>query len=65
VRGQGADGIGHVAVGIIEELGEGVVGFEVGERVGFMPASNTCREYFPSEELGWDFILGRGKMIGF
>jgi D-arabinose 1-dehydrogenase-like Zn-dependent alcohol dehydrogenase len=33
-------------VGIIEELGEGVVGFEVGERVGFMPASNTCREYF-------------------
>jgi len=35
------------AVGIIEELGEGVIGFEVTERVGFMPASNTCRESFP------------------
>ena len=34
------------AVGVIEELGPGVVGFEIGERVGFMPASNTCRKLF-------------------
>ena len=44
----GADEIGDVAVGIIEELGESVLGFEVGERVGFMPANNTCRKYFLS-----------------
>jgi hypothetical protein len=27
------------------------VGFEVGERVGFMPASDTCREYKVSPSL--------------
>jgi hypothetical protein len=43
------------------------VGFEVGERVGFMPASNTCRERFPfskgfeNEKVVWILIL----VIGF
>ena len=33
---------GHEPVGIIEEVGSSVKGFEKGERVGFMPASQVC-----------------------
>lgn len=33
----------EIAVGVVEKVGLGVVGFKVGERVGFMPASDTCR----------------------
>jgi propanol-preferring alcohol dehydrogenase len=35
---------GHEPVGIIEELDEGVVGFAVGDQVGFMPASSSCQD---------------------
>jgi len=34
---------GHEPVGVVHKLGPGVVGFKVGDRVGFMPASNTCQ----------------------
>lgn len=33
---------GHEPVGVVAKIGLGVVGFSVGERVGFMPASDTC-----------------------
>ncbi|KAF4447579.1 alcohol dehydrogenase [Fusarium austroafricanum] len=35
---------GHEPVGIIEKLGDGVRGFAIGDRVGFMPATNTCQQ---------------------
>jgi hypothetical protein len=37
-----------LAVGTVAEIGEGVKGFAVGDRVGFMPASSTCRMWSPS-----------------
>ena len=33
------------AVGVVEAVGSSVRGYSKGERVGFMPASATCRQY--------------------
>lgn len=34
-----------LAVGVVEGLGSAVSGFTIGDRVGFMPASETCGLY--------------------
>lgn len=33
----------HAAVGVVEEVGSHVVGFQPGDRVGFMPPFEPCR----------------------
>ncbi|KAF1812766.1 alcohol dehydrogenase [Eremomyces bilateralis CBS 781.70] len=55
---------GHEPVGTVAELGEGVRGFAVGDRVGFMPASNTCLDC--SECLSGQHRFCSGKTaVGF
>lgn len=35
---------GHEPVGVVDQIGPGIKGFKVGDRVGFMPASRTCND---------------------
>lgn len=41
---------GTLAVGTVVKVGPGVSGFKEGERVGWMPAANTCRTYISMGE---------------
>lgn len=34
----------HIAVGVVVEVGSAVTGFSLNDRVGFMPASDTCNK---------------------
>lgn len=43
--------LGHEATGQIVELGPNVKGFNVGDKVGFLPAMNVCYECMPCKTV--------------
>lgn len=55
---------GHEPVGIIEEVGQSVRGFAKGDRVGFMPASETCNTCADCVRGNHRFCANR-KNVGF
>ena len=43
--------MGHEATGQVVEWGSDVRGFEVGDNIGFNPATNVCYECFPCRNV--------------
>ncbi|KAF2835864.1 alcohol dehydrogenase, partial [Patellaria atrata CBS 101060] len=54
--------IGHEATGVVKELGSDVQNFKVGDKVGFLPASDCCLECEPCVKT---CVTGKQQMAGF
>lgn len=55
---------GHEPVGVVEEVGSSVRGYFKGDRVGFMPASETCQTCVDCVRGNHRFC-GSKKSVGF